>query len=76
MQRGSECADPLDPVDQPFGLQLPQRSVDGHAADPDPLHQLTLGRHQLARKPSAARQFMAQVSLDLLKRGRTGAFFQ
>ena len=68
---GGERADALDPIDQAFRLQLAQRPRHGHPADAELGHELGVGRHQRARHPASARQFLFQELLDpRIRRGR------
>ena len=72
MQLCREGADTLHALDQPLGLQLAQRAVDGHAADAEPRHQLGLGRHQRAGREAPLRQRIEQMLLDAVVRRGSG----
>ena len=64
-----QSADALHAINQTFQLQFAQRTVDGHAADTEMLHQLCLRRHQCAWRPFAGSQTRLQVKLHLLRMG-------
>jgi hypothetical protein len=50
---GDEGAHPLDAGQHPFQAQLPERAVDGHAADRKIAHQIGLGGDLVAALPFA-----------------------
>jgi hypothetical protein len=61
-----EGADALDADDRALLRQLPQRAVDGHPRDRQPLDQILLGGHARARPEFAADDPFGDIALDPL----------
>jgi RNase adaptor protein for sRNA GlmZ degradation len=70
VQLSGKSAHALHAINQTFQLQFAQRTVDGHAADPEMLHQLSFRRHQRARRPFTRGKTRLQVMLHLLEWGQ------
>ncbi|MOA43810.1 hypothetical protein D3C78_1660020 [compost metagenome] len=61
---GDEGADTLHAHQQAIGGQLPQRAVDGHAAETQFAYQFALRRYAVMRWPGAAGDLLGDHLLD------------
>ncbi|MOA14848.1 hypothetical protein D3C78_1349760 [compost metagenome] len=61
---GNESADALHAHQQPFGSQLTQSAVDGHATEAQLANQLAFRRHSIVRRPAAILDLLGNHLLD------------